>query len=91
MIEVAGDSMRPRYKSGDIVACQIIKNQSFLQWNRVHVIATREQGIILKRIGVSDKKKHLSVIADNPEFPSFDIPMAEITGMALVVGGVVQE
>lgn len=91
MIEVRGDSMRPRYKSGDIVACQIIKNYTFLQWNRVHVMATREQGIILKRIAKSRLKGHISVIADNPEFPPFDIPMSEITGMALVAGGVVQE
>lgn len=91
MIEVTGDSMRPRYKSGDIVACKIIKNYDFLQWNRVHVIATREQGIILKRISVSQKKNHISVLADNPEFPPFDIPMSEITGIALVAGGVTQE
>lgn len=91
MIEVRGDSMRPRYKSGDIVACQIIKNYTFLQWNRVHVMATREQGIILKRIAKSTLSGHISVIADNPEFPAFDIPMSEITGIALVAGGVVQE
>lgn len=91
MIQVTGDSMRPRYKSGDIVACKIIKNYDFLQWNRVHVIATREQGIILKRISFSQKKNHISVLADNPEFPPFDIPMSEITGIALVAGGVIQE
>lgn len=91
MIEVTGDSMRPRYKSGDIVACRIIKNYDFLQWNRVHVVATREQGIILKRISFSQKKNHISVLADNPEFPPFDIPMSEVTGIALVAGGVIQE
>lgn len=91
MIEVTGDSMRPRYKSGDIVACRIIKNYNFLQWNRVHVIATREQGIILKRISTSQKKNHIHVLADNPEFPPFEIPISEITGIALVAGGVTQE
>lgn len=91
LIEVRGDSMRPRYKSGDIVACQIIKNYNFLQWNRVHVMATRGQGIILKRIAPSSLDGYISVIADNPEFPPFDIPISEITGLALVAGGVIQE
>lgn len=91
MIEVTGTSMSPRYISGDIVACQIIKNNSFIQWNRVHVIATRDQGIILKRIQQSSKTGYFRVLADNPAFPPFDIPISEITGLALVAGGVTIE
>ena len=91
MIEVTGSSMLPRYASGDIVACSIIKENSFIQWNNVYVIATKEQGIILKRINPSTNKDYIKVVADNPEYPPFEIPMNEITGLALVEGGVTVE
>ena len=88
MIEVAGESMSPRYNSGDVVACTIIKENRFIQWNRIHVIATKEQGIILKRVVPSINEDCFSLVADNPEYPPFDIPKDDITGLALVSGGV---
>lgn len=91
MIEVRGVSMAPRYNGGDIVACQIVKNSAFIQWNKIHVIATREQGIILKRIKSSKRKGYITVVADNPDYPPFEIPLNEITGLALVEGGVTIE
>lgn len=85
MIEVYGSSMYPRYMSGDIVACTIIRDSKFIQWNKVHIIATTEQGLLLKRIREHDATSLLAV-SDNPEFPPFKIPLDEITGIALVVG-----
>jgi len=85
MIEVYGSSMYPKYMSGDIVACTIIHDSKFIQWNRVHIIATTEQGLLLKRIREHDAISLLAV-SDNTEFPPFQIPFDEITGIALVVG-----
>lgn len=86
MIEVEGDSMYDRYSPGDIVACTIIKESSFLQWYKVHVIATREQGIIIKRIEPGETSDYLTMISDNHRYKPFSVPKSEITGMALVVG-----
>lgn len=86
MIEVYGSSMYPKYNSGDIVACTIIRNSNFIQWNKVHVIATKEQGILIKRLDVSEKDGFLKAISDNKDYRPFDIPLAEITGIAIVVG-----
>ena len=91
MIPVRGFSMYPRYKTGDLVACTIISENTFIQWNEVHVIATREQGILLKRLNKSEKAGYLKAISDNKDFPPIDIPESEITGIALVVGGVCVE
>jgi repressor LexA len=91
MIPVRGFSMYPRYKTGDLVACTIISENTFIQWNEVHVIATREQGILLKRLNKSEKEGYLKAISDNKDFPPIDIPESEITGIALVVGGVCVE
>lgn len=86
MIEVSGASMYPRYTSGDIVACSILRESRFIQWNNCHVIATIEQGILLKRLLPGDDGEHLKAVSDNRDFPPFDIPVNEIKGIALVVG-----
>lgn len=86
MIEVTGTSMTPAYNSGDVIACTIIKNSSFIQWNRAHLICTRSQGLMVKRITQSPRENHYTLVSENPEYPPFDIPIDEITGIALIVG-----
>lgn len=88
MIEVSGLSMYPHFNPGDVIACSILRNSQFLQWNKCHVIATREQGILVKRLMPGEDKKHLRAISDNKEYPPFEIPVNEITGIAVVVGHV---
>lgn len=88
MMRVRGSSMYPSYNSGDIVACSVIRSSQFIQWNKIHVVATREQGIILKRIEQGSRKDTLTMVSDNEKYRSFEIPKSEITGLALVEGGV---
>lgn len=86
MIEVTGSSMYPKYNSGDVVACRIIRESQFIQWNKVHVVATREQGILVKRLKPSQKKGYILAVSDNKSYDPFEIPLSEIEGLALVVG-----
>lgn len=86
MIEVEGSSMYPKYNSGDVVACRIIKDSKFIQWNKAHVVATREQGIIIKRIKPSESKDTLLMVSDNQSYDPFEVPTDEIEGLAIVVG-----
>ena len=86
MIEVEGSSMYPKYNSGDVVACTIINENSFIQWNKTHVVATKEQGIIIKRIKKGDDDANLCMVSDNKDYDAFEVPKSEITGIALVVG-----
>lgn len=86
MIEVEGSSMYPKYNSGDVVACTIINENSFIQWNKTHVIATKEQGIIIKRIKKASDNERLCMMSDNKDYDAFEVPKEEIIGMALVVG-----
>lgn len=88
MIRVRGDSMSPRYSSGDLVACRVLRESQFIQWNEVHVIATREQGILIKRLRKGSSNKTLLAVSENPDYAPFEIPQSEITGIALVLGGV---
>ena len=85
MIELSGNSMYPQYNSGDVVACTVIKESRFIQWNRVHIIATKEQGIMCKRIQ-QGTEGHIKAVSVNPDYPPFEVPVSEITGLALVCG-----
>lgn len=91
MIRIRGHSMAPRYVSGDIVACTIIRDNNYIQWNKTHIIATKSQGIIMKRIQPGVKSNHLKMVSNNPDYSSFEVPEDDITGIALVAGGVVLE
>lgn len=86
MMHVTGDSMVPRYYSGDIVACTVLRDHNVLQWNKPHIIATRYQGILCKRIMPSSNVGYIQCVSDNAAYPPFDIPMSEITAMALICG-----
>lgn len=86
MIEVSGISMYPHFKSGDVIACTILHEAKYIQWNRCHVIATRDQGILVKRIMPSEKEGCFKIVSENKDFPPFDLPKEDITGLALVVG-----
>lgn len=85
MIEVEGSSMYPKYNSGDVVACRIINEEGFIQWNKTHVVATKDQGVIIKRIKEADNGS-LLMVSDNKSYDPFLVPREEIEGIALVVG-----
>lgn len=82
-IFVKGDSMFPRFESGDEVACKKISDTHFIQWGKVHVLDTA-QGIIMKRI--YEDGDRIRCVSYNPEYPDFSIPKEEIFSINLVVG-----
>ncbi|MEG0949713.1 MAG: S24 family peptidase [Bacteroidales bacterium] len=86
MIEIIVTSMDPNFKNCDFVACTILRNSNFMQWNRCYIIATKEQGILLKRLLPGEDTSHLVAVSDNKEFPPFKIPVDDITGIAMVAG-----
>jgi len=86
MIFVKGSSMYPKYSSGDIIACRVIRESRFIQWGKVYVVATREQGMLVKRLEKSEMDNCIKAVSDNRTYGSFDIPKDEILGIALVIG-----
>lgn len=78
-----GDSMSPEYHSGDELACIYIRNTSFIQWGRIHVIDTA-QGILVKRI--FDGGDSIICKSDNSDYPDFRIDKSEFYNIALVIG-----
>ena len=86
MIRVKGNSMYPKYSSGDIIACRILRETTFIEWNKPHLIDTTEHGLIVKRLRESKKENHVRAVSDNKDYAPFDIPHNEITGIAVVIG-----
>lgn len=85
LISVKGDSMYPRYASGDVVACKKVPVDTFLQWNKVYVLDT-EQGALIKRIRKGNDVEHILIVSDNKEYEPFEMPVKKINSIAIVVG-----
>lgn len=86
MLPVRGSSMYPKYSSGDVVACRLVTELLFVQWNKVYVIDSISQGVIMKRLLKGDNNEHLICKSDNKEYGEFPVPMTDIRSIALVVG-----
>ena len=88
MINVRGSSMYPKYSSGDVVACRLVDDLLFVQWNKIYVIDTISQGIIMKRLKKSKTDGNIVCKSDNNEYDEFEVPMNDIRNIALVVGSI---
>jgi len=67
--EVEGDSMIPKFQTGDYVVCKAIENPHNLKSKKYYVIASRQEGILLKKV-INDKaRKHYLLISENNEYP----------------------
>lgn len=86
LIRIKGDSMSPRYASGDVVACKKVLETLFFQWGRVYVLYTQSQGIMVKRLQPSDKEDCVRCVSDNEKYAPFDVPKSDIVSLALVNG-----
>lgn len=85
LIQISGDSMQPKYYSGDIVACKRLPIDTFFQWNRVYVIGS-EQGVIIKRVKRGSDEQHITLVSENTDYEPFELPLNKIHSIALVVG-----
>lgn len=90
LIRVKGDSMTPKFTGGDLVACKKIdiKSVYFIQWNRVYVVYTQSQGVMIKRIQPSESEDCIKCVSDNEKYAPFDVPKSDIVALALVNGSI---
>lgn len=91
LIRIKGDSMAPKYHGGDIIACKLIHETLFFQWHRVHVIYTRSQGVMIKRVEESKQSGYIRLVSENKDYAPFEIPKSDISDIALVLGAITLE
>lgn len=82
---IKGDSMSPRFESGDEIACRKIDQSRFVQWGKVHVLDST-QGVIIKRVYEDGDK--IRCVSYNPAYADFSIPKEDVYSMGLVVGSI---
>lgn len=85
LIAVKGDSMYPKYSSGDIVACKKLPLDTFFQWNKVYVLDT-DQGPLIKRVQEGKYKDSIAIVSDNDKYKPFELYRKQIYNIALVLG-----
>lgn len=86
LIPVRGDSMVPRYYSGDLVACKYIPlSDIFFQWGKVYVLDTN-QGALIKKVRKGSSNDTITLISENPDYEPFEIPRESIYNIAIVQG-----
>jgi len=68
-----------------------ISDRLYIQWNKIYVIDTFTQGVMIKRILPGIKADHYLLRSDNKEYPDFEVPQSDIRNIALVLGGITLE
>ncbi|MBO7684883.1 MAG: LexA family transcriptional regulator [Lachnospiraceae bacterium] len=89
LIRVDGDSMAPRYSSGDMLAIRILRDPTFFQWGRVYVLSTT-QGCVIKELfpDPDDDERIVCHSENSMKYPDYRITKRDILAVAIVVGHV---
>lgn len=86
LIYVRGDSMQPRYYSGDMVACKMLSpTDLFFQWGKVYVLDT-DQGALIKKVEQGTDDETITLVSENENYKQFQIPRRAVYHIAIVMG-----
>jgi len=76
---VVGQSMQGCVSNGSWVVCRLLEQNYQVRSGNIHLIATKTEGLVLKRIEVNTKlKKGIICYSDNPVYGPFILPYDEI-------------
>nr|DAS43997.1 MAG TPA: peptidase [Caudoviricetes sp.] len=79
MFQIEGNSMYPTLQDGSYVIAEFVHNFHMIRDNRVYVIVTERDGIIVKRVKNRIAKYHkLYCSSDNRDYGNISIPENEI-------------
>lgn len=78
--QVQGRSMEEYILDGSWVVCRLLENDWQIRSGNIHLIATRSEGLLLKRIHIDDNLKQKGIIcySDNPRYTPFFLSNKEI-------------
>lgn len=85
-IRVDGDSMYPRYNSGEVLACRILLDRDLFDFGRVYVLNTRNGCVVKKVLPCGGNPDKVLCHSENPMYPDYEISKSDILGVAVVVG-----
>lgn len=86
LIRVSGDSMVPRYFSGDMVACKMLSLADiFFQWGKVYVLGT-DQGALIKKVERGSSSDSITLVSENQAYQPFELLIRQVYHIAIVMG-----
>lgn len=86
LIRVSGDSMVPRYFSGDMVACKMLSLADiFFQWGKVYVLDT-DQGALIKKVERGSSNDTITLVSENQAYQPFELLIRQVYHIAIVMG-----
>lgn len=86
-IYIAGDSMYPLLKSGDIVLYKQLQNIEDIFWGDMYLLSIEidgEEYITVKYIQKSDQEGYVKLVSQNPHHADKDVAINRIRAIALV-------
>lgn len=87
---VAGDSMYPLLKSGDIVMYKKIFNlENNIIWGEMYLIYVNNDGnesFFTRYLKQSERESYVQFVAQNPDHQTIEFPVSSIKALALVKG-----
>lgn len=83
--DVAGDSMSPSFKSGDIVAGKRLYNFEYARPGEAYVLDYGD-GFVIKRVYHSENPDYLRLVSTNETYTPYEILKNDIRGMWLIRG-----
>ncbi|MCQ2195675.1 MAG: helix-turn-helix domain-containing protein [Paludibacteraceae bacterium] len=83
-IRMTNDMMDPTISANAVVLCRLIEVGNFVQWGRPHALST-SQGVIICNPYPGSDDEHIEAQYANSKYKSFEIPKAEIKGMAIAI------
>lgn len=86
LIRVSGDSMVPRYFSGDMVVCKMLSLADiFFQWGKVYVLDT-DQGALIKKVERGSSNDTITLVSENQAYQPFELLIRQVYHIAIVMG-----
>lgn len=84
-INISGNSMYPKYCSGELVALKKIEDRDVVAFGEAYVIVTKEQRF-LKYIRKGSDKMHWTLCSEHNEYEPFEIPIKKVLHLYIVKG-----
>lgn len=86
---VYGESMTPKFKRGDTIACKRLLNKESLMFGEVYLCTFRrgeETVELLRTIRSTENPGHIALVPLNPQYDSITIPKSSIEALYIVKG-----
>jgi phage repressor protein C with HTH and peptisase S24 domain len=85
-LRVSGDSMYPRYRSGDIVVCKHIHDKNLIMHGEPYVVITPDYCVVKYVTPHPTDKNKLVLKSENPKFAPSNIPKKDILQLYIIKG-----